>query len=290
MRPGLIVTDLDGTLLDKRGRVSPRNRLALRAAHDAGWHVAIATGRTWAESHHAIDCVAKDAFFIGAGGASLHEAGSGRVLSTHTIHADLAIQLAARIMDDGHRAHLLLDPSVADHDYLFVGTAELDAATTWWLTEHPIKSHAWQVLPENAPAQLGERVLRVSTIGAEHRLTTLARELEQAFGHQLAIRQWSALTAEEAVRAAPRTHMLEMFSRGVDKWTMSLEIALRLGLEPTDIVALGDGLNDLDLMRNAGKSIAMGNADERILAVAHERTATHDEDGVAVAIERLLLG
>ncbi|MFM9170241.1 MAG: HAD family hydrolase, partial [Phycisphaerales bacterium] len=84
---GLIVTDLDGTLLDRRGRVSPRNRAALAAARAAGWQVATATGRTWRESHRATDCVAEDALFIGAGGASLHEAGSGRTIATMTVDA-----------------------------------------------------------------------------------------------------------------------------------------------------------------------------------------------------------
>ncbi|MFM8817975.1 MAG: HAD family hydrolase, partial [Phycisphaerales bacterium] len=91
---GLIVTDLDGTLLDRRGRVSPRNRAALAAARAAGWHVAIATGRTWRESHRATDCVAEDALFIGAGGASLHEAGSGRTIATMTVDARDALDLA----------------------------------------------------------------------------------------------------------------------------------------------------------------------------------------------------
>ncbi|MFM8785518.1 MAG: HAD family hydrolase [Phycisphaerales bacterium] len=68
---GLIVTDLDGTLLDRRGRVSPRNRAALAAARAAGWHVAIATGRTWRESHRATDCVAEDAAWVELANARL---------------------------------------------------------------------------------------------------------------------------------------------------------------------------------------------------------------------------
>lgn len=290
MSKGLIVTDLDGTLLDAAGRVSPRNRAALRAAHAAGWDVAIATGRTWAESHAAVDCVAEDAFFIGAAGASLHEAGSGRVLVTRTIGGDRAAALAERIVASGHRAHILLDPSQAGHDYLFVGTAPLDPATRWWLTEHPIEARDWHALPGDAHEHLDARVLRVGTVGPEREMEALAAECERTHGAHLTVRQWMALTAEEALRAEGRTHMLEIFAAGVDKWTMALETAHRLGLGPERIVAIGDGLNDLGMVANAGLGIAMGNADPRLVAVARERTASHTEDGVAVAVEHILAG
>lgn len=286
--PGLIVTDLDGTLLDKRGRVSARNRAALKAAHDAGWHVAIATGRTWSESHHAIDCIAEDAYFIGVGGASLHEAGSGRVLSTMTIDAPMVLGLADIIMGEGHRAHLLMDASLAGHDYIFVGTAELDAATKWWLTEHPIKSQDWHAAPGDAHEQLHGRVLRVGTIGAEEELAPLVRMISERWGDQLAVRAWGALTANEVLGS--RTHMLEIFARRVDKWSMACVAAQRLGVDPGTIVALGDGLNDLELIGNAPIGVAMANADPRIRAIARAHTAAHDADGVAIAVEALLEG
>lgn len=285
---GLLVTDLDGTLLDRRGHVSPRNRAALAAARAAGWHVVIATGRTWAESHRAIDCVAEDALFIGAAGASLHEAGSGRVLATRTIDARTAVELAHEIIDDGHRAHLLLDASQAGHDYLFCGTAPLDAATEWWLTEHPVRSRDWHAVPEDAHEHLEGRVLRVGTIAVEDALAPLAARIAAARGATLGIRHWSALTSSEATGSA--THMLEIFAPGTDKWSMAVEAARQLGIPQDAIVAMGDGLNDLDLLSNAGIAVAMGNADPRIAGVAHAHTRHHDEDGVAHAVEALLAG
>jgi hydroxymethylpyrimidine pyrophosphatase-like HAD family hydrolase len=288
MLPGLLVTDLDGTLLDRRGRVSERNRAALSAARAAGWHVAIATGRTWAESHRATDCVAEDALFIGAGGASLHWAGSGEVIATETVDARLAVEIAHAIVDAGHRAHLLLDASRAGHDYVFLGTAELDPATRWWLSEHPVTSRDWVVAPEGAHDELAGCVLRVGTIGASDEIAPVARGIEARFGGSLAVRHWSALTAEEAVGS--RTHMLEVFSPRADKWSMACAAANRLGVARDRIVALGDGLNDLELIRNAPMGVAMANADARILGIAAARTASHDADGVAVAVEALLDG
>lgn len=286
--PGLIVTDLDGTLLDRRGHVSPRNRAALKAAHDAGWHVAIATGRTWSESHRAIDCIAEDAYFIGVGGASLHEAGSGRVLATTTIDAATSLAVAETIIGHGHRAHVLMDPSVAGHDYLFVGTAELDAATTWWLDEHPVTRRDWHAAPADAHEHLEGRVLRVGTIGPESEITPLVRMLSERWGERLAVRAWGALTAEQATGVS--THMLEIFAPRADKWSMACVAADRLGVDRAQIVTFGDGLNDVELIGHAPLGVAMANADARITALARAHTAAHHEDGVAVAVEALLAG
>ncbi|MFM9169151.1 MAG: HAD hydrolase family protein, partial [Phycisphaerales bacterium] len=258
------------------------------AALAMGWHVAIATGRTWRESHRATDCVAEDALFIGAGGASLHEAGSGRTIATMTVDARDALDLAHAIIGHGHRAHVLVDPDRAGHDYFFVGTAELDAATRWWLAEHPISSRHWEAAPEDALSHLEGAVLRVGTIGVDDGIAPVARDIEARWGARLAVRHWSALTAEEAIGS--RTHMLEVFSPRADKWDMACEAARRLGIAGQPIVALGDGLNDLSLVRSAAIGVAMANADPRIAAVAAAHTAAHDEDGVAVAIDALLEG
>jgi hypothetical protein len=84
--------------------------------------------------------------------------------------------------------------------------------------------------------------------------------------------------------------MLEVFSPRADKWLMACAAANRLGVARDRIVALGDGLNDLELIRNAPLGVAMANADARILGIAAARTASHDADGVAVAVEALLEG
>lgn len=286
--PGLFVTDLDGTLLDRRGRVSDRNRQAVKAARDAGWHVAIATGRTWSESHHAIDCIADDALFIGVGGASLHEAGSGAVLATIPVAGEAALAIAEVIMKYGHRAHLLLDASLAGHDYVFVGTAELDAATKWWLKEHPITFRDWHAAPADAQEFLAGRVLRVGTIAAECEITPLKNRIQDQWGETVAVRAWSALTAQEVIGS--RTHMLEIFSPGADKWSMACIAADRLGVSRSSIIAIGDGLNDVEMISQAPMSIAMSNADPRILSLARAHTAAHHEDGVAIALEALLDG
>ena len=80
---------------------------------------------------------------------------------------------------------------------------------------------------------------------------------------------------------------LEITAAGVDKATGVRIAAERSGIRLQDVVAIGDGRNDLGLFRNAGGSIAPANADESVLAEADYLTASNDEDGVAIALRWL---
>ena len=62
------------------------------------------------------------------------------------------------------------------------------------------------------------------------------------------------------------------------------------GIDPADTVAIGDGLNDLEMVERSGVGIAMGNADPRVASVAKRRTGSNRDDGVAQAIAAIIDG
>lgn len=83
---------------------------------------------------------------------------------------------------------------------------------------------------------------------------------------------------------------LEVNPRGVTKATGLARVCTELGIEPHDVIAMGDSLNDIPMFRFVGRAIAMGNAQPEVKAAAAEITADHRQHGVARAIERLLVG
>ena len=82
-------------------------------------------------------------------------------------------------------------------------------------------------------------------------------------------------------------HYLEITHQGVDKATALLALGQLLGITPAEMVAIGDGENDLAMLRLVGLGIAMGNAPSSVQAAADWVTDTNNRDGVAIAIERL---
>lgn len=77
-------------------------------------------------------------------------------------------------------------------------------------------------------------------------------------------------------------------AEGVTKATGLARLCAHLGIDRTDVVAFGDALNDVEMLRWAGHGVAMGHAAPEVADAADEVGGTNDEDGVAQVIERLL--
>ena len=82
---------------------------------------------------------------------------------------------------------------------------------------------------------------------------------------------------------------LEVISADADKGTALLALAACLGIGRSEVMAMGDGDNDYSMMQTAGLSVAVANADAKILSASDHVTASNDENGVAKAICRFVL-
>jgi hydroxymethylpyrimidine pyrophosphatase-like HAD family hydrolase len=84
-------------------------------------------------------------------------------------------------------------------------------------------------------------------------------------------------------------HGFDFVQPGVGKGVALAALAAHLGLEMSQTLAIGDSLNDLDMLKVAGLSVAMGNATPELKKVSHAIVGSNNEDGVAEAIERFVL-
>lgn len=83
--------------------------------------------------------------------------------------------------------------------------------------------------------------------------------------------------------------MLEVVPRGVNKWSGISKYLKQVGLGPGNVLAIGDGMNDYEMLLNAGCSVAMANAKQPVIDIADKVTASNDMDGVARALESEIL-
>ena len=83
--------------------------------------------------------------------------------------------------------------------------------------------------------------------------------------------------------------MCEILRHDASKWTAVLHLANLWDVDPAEICAVGDDVNDIPMIRNAGLGVAMGHAPADVLAAADHVTGAHDEDGVAMLVDEVLL-
>ena len=84
--------------------------------------------------------------------------------------------------------------------------------------------------------------------------------------------------------------MCEILRHDANKWTAILHLARLWGIEPGAICAVGDDVNDIPMIKNAGLGVAMGHARLEVRGAADLVTGDHDEDGVAMLVDDVLLG
>jgi hydroxymethylpyrimidine pyrophosphatase-like HAD family hydrolase len=136
------------------------------------------------------------------------------------------------------------------------------------------------------PEAHAHAVLRTGTVAGARELPALVDRLRDQVGDAVTMQHWGAVTQDMSI--GTQTHVLEIFAAGVDKWTMIEHVCGMRGVGTDQVATVGDGLNDLGMLRAAALSISMDNAHEHAHAAAKVRVGHHDRDGFAEAVELVL--
>ena len=284
---GLIAVDLDGTLLDSSGKVSPRNIKAIGDLRDAGFKVVPATGRSWRESRRVFEVIQAKGMAVTSGGSVLSDAATGKTIERLVIDPELVLRLTLALLERGLLAHLLRDHDSSCHDYCLVGTGHVNPATEWWLKTHEVDVRRVDTIDDLK--KLGfDHVLRVGAVERGDVLAPVCAAMREQFHGQATMQSWSAVTSNAAIGS--ETHLLEMYCVNTDKWTMIQRLRDRHGLSNDQVFAIGDGLNDLIMVREAGVGIAMQNAHAELRPLAKHIAPHHHDDGFAHVVEQILSG
>ncbi len=296
-RYDLVAIDLDGTLLGPDHRVSARNIEAVRAARAAGMRVCVCTGRGYRECRDIAETIEQVEPLAVAGGAILAEAASGRTLHRFPMTPGLVHRLVRVLVDHGHAALVLKDPSATSvdgerpgHDYVVVspkGEAGIDPVSRWWFDMLKIDVKVVRDLAEDAHP---EHTVRVGVCGSRRETRQAAAELREAFASEVTLHHFGAVVPSFTGDEEDGIVILEAFDRTVNKWTAVRWLAERDGIDPARIAAIGNDVNDVALLQGAGLGVAMGNAVPECAAVATRTTLGNDRDGVAHALEMMLSG
>ena len=263
-RPRLVASDLDGTLLDARGEVTPRTRAAWTGLWERGMETVLVTARPPRWVQHLAPLTGEHGVVLCGNGAFVYDVAHDQLRETH----GLAPQLVAEIARD-----LRAIPGVA-----FL--AEL-ADGAW---QEPNYSAALPagIAPEDEPARLGDIDQLPSPAG---KLIARSTALPDA-DFRAAVQR--ILGDRATVQTSCGGGLVEISPRGVTKACVLETWTQELGIAAADVWAFGDMPNDLPMIRWAGVGWAVANADPSVLAAADRVTAAHTEDGVAQALEPLL--
>ena len=271
----LVGLDLDGTLLDDDRKVRQRTIDALRLAAEHGVNLAVISGRNFLAVPEEIRALPFIRYFVLCNGAGIYDRQRDELL----FQADIPLEEALALYD-------ALDEEDVYYDcYLSDGA--------WTPQSHydridefvPVASHRAFLKVNRQPfddfrgalRRRGKSVWKVQSIYKD----TATRDREMA-RLEKKFPQYTFVTAY--------SYNLEVNMPAATKGSGLMQLAQILGLERAQVMAFGDGGNDVSMLQGAGVGVAMGNACQEARAAAACVGPTNNEDGVAQVLEALVCG
>ena len=271
MKIKMIGLDLDGTLLDSQKEISAYTLQVLQRAMQSGVEVVIATGR-------ALCGVPKQVLNIGiryavtANGARISDIQQDKVIYETSMDKKIAM----------NALHILNDYDAA-RELLIGGESHMELEKLRDIAAY-IKSEAMAkyVRETRQEAQDLSEILENTQKSIEkvHAIFRKEEERQEA---------WKRIEQLEDIELCGSLgNNIEVNAKGVNKGQGLLRLGEVLGIKREEIMAVGDDLNDVEMIKTVGLGIAMENGQEQVKKYAQYVTATNDEDGVAKAITKFV--
>ncbi|MCF3943200.1 sugar-phosphatase [Oceanobacillus alkalisoli] len=265
----LIAIDMDGTLLNDHHQVSKETKDTLMKAKEHGAKIVLCSGRPIVGMRQYIadlNLNEADDYAIAYNGAYIENTNTGEVVSEFSLEYkhlvelhDLSVELNVPMHYFDHEE--LYTPNKAISKYTVLESFLNDISLNYCpVDEFPKEQSIPNIMFIDEPVKLSEA------------LKQLPKELADTYA---------------MVKSAP--HFAEFTHLKATKGNAVKRLAERLGIKQEEIMAIGDNGNDRSMIEYAGCGVAMENAIPELKEVADYQTLTNNEDGVAHAIEKLLL-
>ncbi|MBU9710389.1 HAD family hydrolase [Evansella tamaricis] len=249
--------DMDGTLLKTSNEISKRNREAIQMLKNQGVKVFLATGRQYeitVPHHRSLGLLTP---LICLNGAAIHDGLTGKLIQANTVKVD---KDHFHTITDGNTSNIII------HTVKGLYCSRISREVEEWIREgnvHPV------YVGNLREADYCD-VLKYSV-----RTGALQFPVTDLFSKEAEIIHWS--------------DGYEVMAKNISKWS-AIKILIRAyGIAKEEIVTIGDGPNDIQMIRHAGTGVAMGNASPIIKSAADFITTHHEQDGLAEFIERYLI-
>ncbi len=267
MKYKLLVLDLDGTLTNSQKEITPHTLTTLLKAQELGLKLVLASGRpTYGITPLAelLEMKRFGGYILSFNGGKIIEVSTMRVLYEQTLPNSIVAPL--------HAAALRAGATILSYEGDKIIT---ESPENRYVQHESFLTKMSAVRVENFTEAIGFDPDKCLIVGEAEQLIPLAEELNSQFGDRLS-----------AYRSEP--FFLEVVPKGIDKALSLSRLLEGEGCSTSEMIAVGDGFNDLSMIQLAGFGVAMANGQEVVKEAADYITLSNDEDGVAAVVEKLM--
>lgn len=269
----LIAFDLDGTFLYDDKSIPEENMRLLKRASECGIHIVPATGRVYSILPEELKALPAFRYLIGANGALVFDTREAKEIYRAEISLERALEVYAYADSQGLSYDCYLDNQgyMSAHMYDTIQ----DIVTIPGIL-HLIRTNRTRV--DSLTDYLRERGDALQKIqfyiSDPEKKARIMAEMREKF--------------PDLCTTSSLPMNIEINSGGASKGQALSALCAHLGIDICDTIALGDGSNDLDMIKTAGTGVAMANAVDELKAAADFVTLSNMEDGFAKALEKFI--
>ncbi|MDF2875922.1 MAG: yidA 1 [Sporomusa sp.] len=272
----LVCIDVDGTLLNSKHKVTNRTKAILLQAHQQGIHIVISTGRMYTDAEYFSNLIGVKSPVIASNGAFIKEKDIDKVIYQDVLGESLSLELL-----EVFRKHRTKPYFCTPHKFyygnamfklFYVASQILGTRSNKLDMEYIFSWKQWQKILNKEKNNIVKCEIIYRDIALINELRTELKNIAQ-------------LEIVDSSR-----YNIEITRKGVSKGNAVAMLAAFYGLKREEVLTIGDSENDLSMIEYAGLGIAMGNASETVKQKADYVTSSNDNEGVADAINRFILG
>lgn len=269
MQYKVLVLDLDGTLTNKNKELPARNQeIIIQAQKEKGTTIVLASGRPMFGITPLAKALKMDEF-----GGYILSFNGGKTIDYQSKEVIQELVLPQDMLADLYASSKQYGMELISYEDDFIITENPDdiyVQKEAFLNKMPCKK------VDNFLEYITFNVPKCLMVGDAEPMVNIEQEMKAKYGYRLNI-----------FRSEP--YFLEIMPQGIDK-AQSLSVLLgHLKLTKEEMIAIGDGFNDLTMIQYAGLGVAMSNAQQQVKDAAQYITLSNEEDGVAHAVEKFIL-
>lgn len=286
----IVTIDLDGTLLNSFGEISKENLEELRNSINKGVEIVLTSGRVISSVKNFANEIGKNNYLIAGNGSSVYDINEQKIIYENVIPKEKALKIIKICEENSiyysvYTENFIITKSL-NYNILFYSKENLKKDNLE-KTNINLVQDIYSYFEENENKKISKISICDKDKMVFSSIMKRLRMIEKV--DVLDVAHMSRKYIENGTDVVPiEFFYTEITNENVNKWEAIKFLIEKLNILPTEVISIGDNINDKEMLENAGMGIAMGNSAPYIKEIAKDVTVDNNENGVAEALKKYL--
>ncbi len=287
----LMAIDLDGTLLNSFGEVSEETKLALKKAKEQGTEIVLASGRPISSTESLAVELGVDNYLISGNGAAVYDIKNQKILYDRFLSKEQVLNIARMCEENSFFYNVYTEDEVIasslNYNVLFYHKENVKK-----IEEKRTHINVVQNIAEYIEQSGKEKFLKITVCDeSQFIFNSIMKRLKAISGIDVLE---VAYMSKKKIKSGTEDidiqyYYTEVTNENVNKWTAIEFLLNKLNITKEEVVAIGDNINDKEMIEESGLGIVMGNSNPKMKEIADKIVADNNSEGVLEAINKYVL-